>query len=188
MASSRGSGGVGPLVDGLGVEAGHPFARGLADQRGPSFSAAGRPDATDGLRVVDDRATGRDRLITLADPATDLHLHLRYERFPEHHAVVVGATFANRGQRPIAHLTDLRPLDLAINLAAAGHPTIHTLGGGVTHWIFPPLAFQLDARRIAGAVSPVKPLSIDSGGTGRSSDKNLPFFYVCDEASSSRAR
>src|SRR5262249_37879760 len=69
-----------------------------------------------------------------------------------------------------------------INLAAVGHPTVHTIGGGVTHWVFPPLAFQLDARRIAGAVSPIRPLAIDSGGTGRSSDKNLPFFYVCDEA------
>lgn len=160
------------------------FAAHLAEGLGFSFSHSGLAnDAVMArLQVVEDLSGYSDprhpsRRIRLADPAVGLVVRFECTGYPQHNAVVYGATLENTGLQPIEHVTALRSYDLVFRpLQTLGSPTVHTIGGGVTHYMYPPLCFRLQQWLFSGP----NRLTIDSGPTGRSSNKDLPLFYVED--------
>jgi hypothetical protein len=168
---------AGALAPGLGLSYTY---RGLAPE-----DALARLDVREDAPGTDDAGRPQRRLV-LADRETGLRLQLTYTDYPRDRAVLFGGELVHAGDRPLEHVTDLRSLDLAFDLTATGigAPRIHTIGGGVTHYFYPPLAYQLDCRTLLGPVT-MPALRIDSGGTGRSSDRHLPYFYVEDAAQDS---
>lgn len=165
-------------------------------QAGPALSVSYGGETTEEisvrLQVASDRLANPDprrtvRQVELVDPVRDVHLFLTYTYYIDDHAVLFGAEVENRSAASLPHLTSPRFFDFGIDLIKTGiaNPTIHTIGGGVTHWFFPPKAYQLDEYRILGQLMDREPLRISSGGTGRSSDGQLPFFYVHSEANDS---
>ncbi len=173
------------IVDGFRGAAPGSLARGLAPGVGLSlaYDRVQNGAAMADFRLVDtvdaDADTSRPRRrATLVNGSAELRLTVEYTHFPEHHAVLIGGALENIGAQPIPHLRELRPLDLVFDLSRVGAPTVHTIGGGVTHGFFPPIAFHLDAREFISTSKVKKPLRIDSGGTGRSSDLYTPIFFV----------
>lgn len=119
------------------------------------------------------------RRVTLKNQENDLVLEIDYKHFPEHQAFLIEGKITNSGSVPIRHVKDLCSFDIAFDAAWTGDTVLYTIGGGTTHFVFPPFAFQIDKRRVMGSLWPS--FSIDSGDTGRSSDKYMPFFYITDE-------
>ena len=111
-----------------------------------------------------------------------LSLTVRASLYAEHGAVLLAPTLTNTGNAPSEPVHHLRFLDLVLNLSALGEPVVHTLGGGVTHGFFPPAAYRRERTQFIASSGLSFPLRIDSGGTGRSSDRHLPFFWVEDQA------
>lgn len=133
------------------------------------------------LADVDGDSSRPQRRAVFVNDTADLRLTVEYTYYPKHHAVLIGGELENIGEHPIPRIRELRPLDLAIDLTQVGSPTVHTIGGGVTHGFFPPIAFQLDSRAFLSTSKVTRPLRIDSGGSGRSSDLYTPIFFVEDE-------
>lgn len=120
------------------------------------------------------------RLLRLENKASSLRLNVEYTYYPNYQAVLVGGELENIGNKPIKHVTELRSFELFLDLSLVGDPKVHSIGGGVTHAYFPPIAFQLDSRHFISNSSLRHPVRIESGGTGRSSDKHMPFFFIED--------
>ena len=160
------------------------FPRHLEEGPGVSFSYAGlsHNEVLSRLKVTSDRFDDSDpdhptRRVQLTDTTIGLDVTLEYVYYPEHAAVVYGASLKNNGHGVIEHVGALRSYDLVFEpLQSLGNPTVHTLGGGVTHMLYPPMAYRLQESYIAGP----NVLTIDSGPSGRSSNKDLPFFYIED--------
>ena len=160
------------------------FPTHLASGPGLSLSYAGlsHDEVLSRLQVTDDQfydsaPDQRTRTVQLTDPANGLDVTLEYVYYPKHDSVVYGATLKNNGDGVIEHISTLRSYDLVFEpLQSLGDPTVHTIGGGVTHMLYPPMAYRLQESYIAGP----NVLTIDSGPSGRSSNKDLPFFYVED--------
>jgi alpha-galactosidase len=170
------------LRDAFAAAAPGAFPARLADGPGVSFAHSGLSNAEAMARLVveaDQRDDGDPeqprRRMRLRDSEIELVVTLEYEGRPRHDAVLYGMTIANRGQRPIPLLTGLLSSDVAFApLAPLGAPIVHTIGGGVTHYHYPPEAFRLQATQLLGPTE----LTIESGPTGRSSNRDLPFFFV----------
>ena len=165
------------ISDGFGKLPG-TMAQALLNGPGVSLSFDGLKNqpATNGLRVVADENDGEARRVTLRNEADTLQLSLRYVFHAKHNAIVIEGEIENIGFAPIEKVTELRSFDLAFDCALSGDVNLHTLGGGTTHFAFPPYAFELDKRRILGSLWTA--IRIDSGDTGRSSDDKMPFFYL----------
>lgn len=110
----------------------------------------------------------------------NLRLTVTYSPFPEHDVVVIGAELENIGILPIPNIREIRPLDLRFDTGWLGAPIVHTIGGGVTHGFFPPIAFELQTRQFISTSKVRRPLRIDSGISGRSSDLYTPLFFIED--------
>lgn len=119
------------------------------------------------------------RRVVLANAVNRLALEIEYVHYPQHNAVVFGGEIVNRSTAPIRNVRELCSFDIALDAGVTGDTVLYTIGGGVTHFVFPPFAFQVDKRRVMGSLWPS--FTIDSGDTGRSSDRYLPFFYITDE-------
>ena len=151
-----------------------------------SHSCLSHQEVLDRLQVIDDvrdesDSTRRQRRVDLEDPENGLQVRLEYTVYPSHRAVVYGATLHNAGRRNIEHLHALRSYDLTLApLQRVGDPRVHTVGGGVTHSFFPPLAYRLQEWQLLGPSRRPPDTRIDSGPSGRSSNKDLPFFYIED--------
>ena len=147
-----------------------------------SYAGLSHNEVLSRLQVTDDQFDDsapdqRTRTVQLTDPANGLEVTLEYVYYPKHDSVVYGATLKNSGDGVIEHISTLRSYDLVFEpLQSLGDPTVHTIGGGVTHMLYPPMAYRLQESYIAGP----NVLTIDSGPSGRSSNKDLPFFYVED--------
>ncbi len=160
------------------------FPSHLSEGPGLAFSYAGLPqgEAMGRLQVMDDRRDNSDpahptRRVRLLDSKSGLQVTLEYVFYPRHNAVVYGAVLENTGYDLIQHLTTLHSYDLLFKpLQTLGNPTVHTIGGGTTELMYPPQAYRLQESYIPGP----NRLTIDSGPSGRSSNKDLPFFYVED--------
>lgn len=162
-----------------------PVAAAMAPGMGVSLSFEGLKNdaAMATFTLVSDTTDAGDpehprRTVTLANQDKGLSLTVTYTYYPKHQAVLIGGTLRNTSESPVRRVTELRSFNLGFDVHTMGDPTVHTIGGGITHFFFPPLAFQLDERRLMGSLR--HPFRIDSGGTGRSSDKNMPFFHVED--------
>jgi len=182
------------FVDGFPAPLPGRFAAAL--KSGPGLALAYRGEAAEVIAArlrVFTQSDGRDdaghptRRVVLVDPEADVHLHLTYTYFESDAAVLYGAEIENHGRAPLEGVSNPRFFDFGIDLVGTGigNPTVHTIGGGVTHWFFPPKAYQLDEYRILGHIQEREPLRISSGDTGRSSDGQLPFFYIHSEAGDS---
>jgi alpha-galactosidase len=123
------------------------------------------------------------RRIVLSNPNNGLRLDIDYVYHPAHRALIIGGKLSNTSAKPIRNVRNLCSFDLAFDAGVTNDTTVYTMGGGVTHFVFPPFAFQIDKRRVMGSLW--ASFSIDSGITGRSSDKYMPFFYIADENDSS---
>ena len=177
------------LTDAFGPPIPGRFPEALQAGPGLSFSHSGlthqevlcRLRLTEGVRDESDPGHPR-RQVRLEDPENGLQVTIEYTTYPVHHAVVYGATLHNGGRRNIEHLHALRSYDLIFApLQEVGAPKVHTIGGGVTHFSYPPLAYRLQEWHLLGPTQ----MSIDSGPSGRSSNKDLPFFFIEDGDSSS---
>lgn len=140
-----------PAIDGFSLEATQDFTTEYG---------------TEGVRLV------------LLDDTKDLQLTVTYAPFPGHHVVVIGAELENLGIRPIPNIREIRPLDLRFDTGWLGAPIVHTIGGGVTHGFFPPIAFELQERQFISTSKVKRPLRVDSGISGRSSDLYTPLFFI----------
>ena len=180
------------ITDGLPLSGTFRLARGLKEGLGLSLSYAGLANdkAMKSLRLHDDtyddatenpEVENPTRRIHLENEENGLRLTVDYSYYPQHQALLIGGELENISDKPIRHVTELRSFDLAFDLSEIGDPKVHTIGGGVTHGYFPPVAFQQDSRDFIGKTSFKHPFRIDSGGTGRSSDKHMPFFFIEDE-------
>ena len=155
-----------------------------------SHSGLGHDEVMARLEVTEDRPfdcaqdrRGADaahrpmRSVTLRDPQNGLCVTLEYIFYEEHTAVLYGAVIKNEGKKNIERVTALRSFDLTISpLQAVGDPLLHTLGGGLTHYHYPPQAYRLQEWHLLGPTS----VTIDSGPSGRSCNKDLPFFFIED--------
>ena len=151
---------------------------------GLSFSHSGlvNEETMARLRVVEDSRDDSDaayprRCLRLEDAQNGLRVRLEYVAYPAHRAIVYGATLHNGGRRNIEHLRALRSYDLTVApLQQVGSPRIHTVGGGTWLNYYPTPAYQLQERVLLGPGG----FGIDSGPSGRSSNKDLPFFFIED--------
>ncbi|MCL2319850.1 MAG: alpha-galactosidase, partial [Treponema sp.] len=133
------------------------------------------------LQVVSDNSAAGSlaRQAALENPDNGLRLEIDYTYYPEHNAVLIGGCAVNTSAVPIRHLADLCSFDIAFDAAWTGDTILYTIGGGTTHYVFPPFAFQIDKRRVMGSLW--ASFSIESSQTGRSADHHMPFFYITDE-------
>lgn len=166
------------------------FAENISDGPGLSLSYSGlkADEIMNRLEVEEDKIECADpdrpvRRVGLKDPVNGLSVAIEYTLYQEHNAILYGAVIKNNGNENIEHLTALCSYDLTFSpLQALGNPGIHTVGGGVWNDYYPTSAFKLQEYRMLG---PTGSVSIDSGPSGRSSNKDLPFFFVEDGDSSS---
>jgi len=165
------------------------FAGILSPGLGLSFSHSGlsNSDTISRLKLVKEEDGESDdghkvRRVLLEDREIGLQATLDYTLFPEHHAVVYGGVVENKGMQNIPHLADLLSYDLLFKpLQKIGDPIIHTSKGGGAFNFYPPAAWTLKENRLFGPGD----YSLDSGPSGRSSNVELPFFIVEDEAGTS---
>ncbi len=154
-------------------------------------SVCARHQTTDGtmagLAMVSDEMTAGGnrpkRLIRFEEAAGDLRLDVHITYYPEHSAMLLEGKAFNRGTKLIEHVERLNSFHVAFDAAWTGDTKLHTIGGGTTHFCFPPYAFQMDERILMGSLWP--DIKIDSGETGRSSDDKMPFFFLTDDEESS---
>jgi alpha-galactosidase len=173
------------LLDGFPVSPPGRFATALQPGLGLSLSHSGlsHEETVARLSRVDDvwdesEAGHPVRQVQLEDHESGLLVTVAYQFYPQHQAVLYGATLLNGGRRNIEHLSALRSCDVLIApLQRVGSPRVHTIGGGLTHSSYPPLAYRLQESFLLGPTA----ITIDSGPSGRSSNKDLPFFFVEDE-------
>ena len=170
------------ITDGLPLSGTFRLARGLKEGLSLSYAGLANDEAMQRLTLYNDTLENPDvenptRRIHLESEEKGLRLTVNYSYYPQHQALLIGGELENISDKPIRHVRELRSFDLAFDLSEIGDPKVHTIGGGVTHGYFPPLAFQQDSRDFIGKTSFKHPFRIDSGSTGRSSDKNMPFFF-----------
>lgn len=165
------------------------MARALVHSPGMSFAArhAGRDQTMEQLTVVSDEMEdcgGKSvRRIHLQERGGDLSFDIAATYDYKHQTILLSGKVINEGNTPIEHVGQLLSLHIAIDAAWSGNTTLHTLGGGTTHFCFPPYAFQMDERSIMGSIFTA--IALDSGESGKSSDEKMPFFFLTDEADAS---
>ncbi len=161
------------------------MARALTNGAGVSFAARhqGPKDTMAKLVPTGDAIVQQGehplRRLSFRDTEGALDLDVEITYYPEHGAMLLAGQATNTGNQPIEHIQHLRSLHVAFDAAWSGDTTPHTLGGGTTHFCFPPYAFQMDERLIMGSLW--SEIAIDSGDTGRSSDDKMPFFFLTDD-------
>ena len=172
------------LMDAFASPISGPFADTLRAGAGLSFSHSGLSHAQvlDRLRIVEDVRDDSNpgypkRRVHLEDSENGLCVTVEYNVHAAHRAVVYGATLHNGGARNIEQVRQLRSYDLTVaSLEKVGDPRLHTIGGGLTDYFYPPLAYRLQQWHLLGPTQ----TSIDSGPTGRGSNKDMPFFFLED--------
>ena len=160
------------------------FPGALVKGPGLSFSHSGLDarEVMSRLQIVEEVADDSDpervrRQVVLEDPDHGLQVTIDYAIYRAHNAAVYGAVLRNEGRRNVEHMKVLHSYDLAFSpLEQVGSPRLHTLGGGVTHYAYPPLAFRQQEWHLLGPTR----VGIDSGPSGRSSNKDLPYFLIED--------
>ncbi len=168
--------GLAPEVDPLRAFAKRPggaLAAALMPSPGLSVRYQGLPAARAmaALAVESDTLDASDaahpkRRLVLANAANGLALEIEYVAYPKHGAVVFGGEIVNRSTTPIRNVRELCSFEIAFDAGVTGDTVLYTIGGGVTHFVFPPFAFQVDKRRVMGSLW--ASFTIDSGDTGRS--------------------
>jgi hypothetical protein len=174
-----------------------PFGRALPN--GPGFSVGlglTTPREDQSLRVAADSGWGAPlallrgaaaRTVTLVDPATALTVTVTYVRHAGHDGATTALSWRgwieNHGTEPVERLTRVAMLDVALPLeeGAAGDPTVRSMRGGVSHSFFPPDAFSVSERTLLHTYRPAI-VELDSGGTGRSTDGDVPYVVVSTAA------
>jgi hypothetical protein len=68
-------------------------------------------------------------------------------------------------------------LDVALALGAGVDPVVRSMRGGVSHSYFPPDAFAVAERVLLDTYRPAF-VELDSGGTGRSTDGEVPYAVI----------
>lgn len=160
------------------------FVQNIVDGPGLSlcYSDFSANEVLERLQVEDERIECVNperpvRKVRLKDPENGLCVTIEYILYTEYNAVLYGAVLENKGKVNIQHVTLLNSLDItAAPLQNTGDPLIHTLGGGLTHYHYPPQAYRLYEWHMLGPTQ----FAIDSGTSGRSSNKDLPFFFIED--------
>jgi hypothetical protein len=125
------------------------------------------------------------RTLTLVAPNDGLAVEVTYVRHAPRENQHGGQALSwrgwivNRGDRPIEHLTSITMMDVAVALVegAAGAPTVRAMRGGVSDAFFPPEAFAVTERTLYDAYRAAT-VELDSGGTGRSTDRDAPYVVV----------
>jgi len=100
--------------------------------------------------------------------------------WPQFGAVEYRLRFKNAGQKPLSPVSNIQALDLSLAGADFEESCVISSGGGMAEGVLPPNTFAL--RKHCGVSIPVwRSVELTTVG-GRSSNKDLPFFFIHNEA------
>jgi len=162
------------------VQSPHLFHSALDEGFGFSFSYDGKPigPATLPDWKITTRTLGRSRETTFRHP-TGLTVIRHLELHAEFEAVEYTLRFRNESSNTLAAISQIDALDLKFEREFSKLSVVSS-GGGLDDSTYPPRTFALHTQRI-GPMTPVNGQVALTTEGGRSSNRDLPFYFVQDE-------
>ena len=160
------------------VRSEHPFHAALQEGIGFSFTYDGKPvgpTIPQGWQISAQTAEGLEQT-TFRHP-TGLTVIREARAYPDAEAVEYTLRFKNESRATLPALGPIRALDLTFAEDVLSGVSIVSSGGGLAQAVYPPETFAI-RRQYLGPMTPVNGrINLTTVG-GRSSNKDLPFFFV----------
>ncbi len=160
----------------------------LAEARMPgagfSFNYAGAavgPVLSKEWQQVDVVAPGQDVTSTIYTHGSGLQITRVARAFPEFGAIEYKVVFKNTRKEVLSAISGVHALNLSFKTAAGSEQCVISSGGGLSDAVLPPQSFAIRRQCFAPTVPTIGIVELTTEG-GRSSNKDLPFFFVQDEA------
>ena len=163
------------------AESAHPFHAALRDGIGFSFTYEGQPvgpTIPQGWQITARAAEGVEQT-TFRHP-TGLTVIREARAYPDFEAVEYTLRFKNESPSTLPALGPIRALDLTFAEDVLPGVSVVSSGGGLAQAVYPPDTFAI-RRHYFGPMTPTNGrINLTTIG-GRSSNKDLPFFFVENE-------
>ena len=161
----------------------HAFVEALRPGAGFSFNYDGRPvdpAFPSGWResIADDAQAGSLTVVLTHSSGLQVTRHARVLR--DFGAVEYRLRFKNVSSRALPAISALHPLNLSFGERVAEGNCVISSGGGMSEGVLPPASFAVYERCFTPTVPDIGRVDLTTEG-GRSSARDLPFFFVHNE-------